>query len=222
MTPTDRFRILVLAAVLVAAIIPLTPLEATDVTATTHNAAEGTYGFRVTMAGQAPGYVQDNSPASESVYRARFWFMPRQDVADAQGLSIFEAYDSGGTPILRLYFICESRPSGGCARRVRGLTRNDANTWVSTSKVNIGSLDPWLLEIEVTASSGPANDDGCVKLRRLDGTNPAVREVSFCGIDNDTKRIETARMGGVNNIDPVSDGNMFFDSFSSFRSVGSP
>lgn len=197
-------------------------VAATDVVATTHNAAEGTYGLRVTVDSQQPGYMQDDSPDGETVYRARFWFMPRQNVADAQGMTVFEGYDASNTPILRLYFICESRLSGGCARRVRALARNDANVWNNTGKLTIGSIDPWLLEIEMQSASGAGANDGCVKLRRLDGTNPGVRSVSTCGLDNDTKTIEFARLGAVNNIDPVSDGNVFFDSFESYRSKGSP
>jgi hypothetical protein len=104
----------------------------------------------------------------------------------------------------------EFRLSGG-AYQLRGLILGDATTDTSTGWFTISDA-PHPVEIDWRASGGPGANNGGLTLW-IDGTQKA----NVTGIDNDTRRVDTVRLGPAADIDTGTRGTEYFDAFESRR-----
>jgi hypothetical protein len=110
----------------------------------------------------------------------------------------------GSTPVLRIDF----RNSSGVYQLRAGLT-NDSTSFSTTSYFNI-SDGPHFIEIDWQAATSPTALNGSVALW-IDGALQGSRT----GMDNDTRRIDSVRLGAVESIDSGTSGVYYFDAFES-------
>jgi hypothetical protein len=173
-------------------------------------ALEGNYGLLAEIDDNNNLSVLDNRPNAEPRYYARFRFdlngitMAEGDVHDlfrgvAGGLA-------GSWPVvkvnLRFY-------SGSYQLRV-GLL-NDGTTWRYTKWFSVTDA-PYLLELDWRAATAPGANNGSLTFW-IDG----VARPQLTGIDNDTRRIDSIRLGPTFGLDSGTRGTYFFDAFESRR-----
>jgi hypothetical protein len=152
-------------------------------------------------------YVTDDTPNAESRYRARFYFDPNTiTMSNGNAHYIFLGYTGASTDVLRIEF----RRSGG-VYQVRAALRNDASTYTNTNWFTISDA-PHFIEIDWRASTAAGANNGGLTLW-IDGAQMA----GFSGVDNDTRRIDSVRLGAIFGIDPGTHGVYYLDAFVSHR-----
>ncbi|MCC6457458.1 MAG: hypothetical protein IT328_21055 [Caldilineaceae bacterium] len=152
-------------------------------------------------------YVCDNSPSAEPRYHVRFYFDPNT-IAMANGNvhPIFYGYSGTSRVVLRAEF----RFSSG-RYQLRSALLNDGTTWRNSSWFNISDA-PHIVELFWTASTAAGANNGGLTLF-LDDVQRAVLN----GVDNDTRRIDSVRLGAITGIDSGTRGRYYFDAFESRR-----
>ena len=154
-------------------------------------------------------YVQDESPAGEARYRARFYVDPSLfDPGTAQlhlRTRIMVAFAE--LPTRRLTAVVLRKRLGQFAISAR--TRLDDNTQVETAFFNI-EPGPHAIEIELTAASGPAISDGTLTLW-IDGVQVGP---TLTGLDNSSSTVDFVRMGALS-LKSGASGVLRFDEFES-------
>ena len=90
---------------------------------------------------------------------------------------------------------------------------NDGTTWTNSSWFTITDW-PHYLEIDWKASTAVGANNGGLTFW-IDG----VQKANLTGIDNDTRKIDQARLGAVNGIDSGTRGTYYFDDFVSTRTT---
>jgi hypothetical protein len=88
---------------------------------------------------------------------------------------------------------------------------DDAGSWRLGTPVVLGDSAN-LIEIEWRAASADGANDGFTTLW-ING----VRQVDLTGLDNDSRRVDSIRIGAVGGIDSGTRGTIFFDEFESYR-----
>jgi hypothetical protein len=167
----------------------------------------GAYGMQARLDDTRPIYVRDDRPQAEKRYKASFWFdVNSLSMANNDHHLIFQGYDATNAFVLRLAL----RYSGG-EYQVQAQAVTDAGGYVSTAWLTL-SDEPHQIMIDYRAATGAGANDGVLELW-LDG----VQRYVIIGIDNDTRSIESVRLGGVSGIDIGSSGVYYFDEFSSTR-----
>jgi uncharacterized protein YjiK len=152
-------------------------------------------------------YVTDDTPNAEPRYRARFYFDPNSvAMAGNNTHFIFRGYSGTSTAVLRVQF----RFSSGTYQLRAGLV-GDGSTWTNSSWLTISDA-PHAIELDWRAATGVGANNGSLTLW-IDGTQQAL----LTGVDNDTRRIDRARLGAVSGIDTGTHGTYYFDSFESHR-----
>jgi hypothetical protein len=155
-------------------------------------------------------YVQDNRPADESRYRARFYFDPsRFDPGEASRsfrTRIFLAFDE--SPQRRLVAIVLRRMSGQYA--LMGITRRDDNTEVNTPFFPI-TAGPHAVEFDWRRATAPGANNGSFQLW-VDGA--LVGNVA--NLDNDSSGVDFVRLGALT-LKGGASGTIYWDEFESRR-----
>jgi hypothetical protein len=155
-------------------------------------------------------YVQDDTPAVETRYRARFLFDPNGFDLGGGGnrtLRFLAAFQSGST---RSVTIVLRRQTGQYG--VQAQVRLDSGSQQNTPFVNLADA-PHSLEFDWRRSSGPGANNGSFQLW-IDGTSVAT----LAGLDNDVTTVEFVRMG-PQNVGSGAFGTLLFDRFESRRST---
>ncbi len=168
-------------------------------------------GLRALVNDTTPLYVQDDTPAAEGRYRARFYFDP-SGFDPGEGSSHFRtrtfiAFDPSGRRALTLVL---KRQNG--AYSVEARVRRDDGSRDDTGFLPIGS-GPHHLELDWRRATAPGAVDGSLQLW-IDGVSAAMRT----GIDNDQSAIESARLGAIS-LKTGAAGTLRFDEFESRRYV---
>jgi hypothetical protein len=152
-------------------------------------------------------YVTDDHPTAEPRYRARFYFDPNTiAMSNSNSHYIFYGRNATGTVILRVQF----RLSSG-QYQVRASLLNDSTSFTSTAWFTISDA-PHSIELDWRASTAAGANNGGLTLW-MDG----VQEADLTGVDNDTRRIDSVRLGAVAGIDTGTRGTYYFDAFESRR-----
>ena len=150
-------------------------------------------------------YTTDNTPNAEPRYRARFYFDPNSILmADGSAHYIFMGYDTSAV------FNMDFRFSGG-NYQIRLRTLDDSQVAQSTAWVTISDA-PLFIEMEWWAATAAGANNGGINLWINGIQNGAVSNV-----DNDTRRIESARLGAVAGIKAGTIGTYYLDAFESRR-----
>ncbi|MEK7324212.1 MAG: hypothetical protein AAB217_03015 [Chloroflexota bacterium] len=155
-------------------------------------------------------YVTDDTPNAEPRYRMRFYFDPNGiSIASGNADYIFYGYSGASTGVTRIEF----RRSNAGAYQIRASLRNDGNTWTFTGWFTISDA-PHSVEIDWRAATAAGANNGGLTLW-IDG----AQQADLTGVDNDTRRIDRARLGAVSGIDSGTRGAYYFDAFESRRAT---
>jgi hypothetical protein len=161
----------------------------------------GYFGLKAQIADNNDLYVQNDTPDSETHYRARFYFDPNSITMAAGDMPVIFAGYHDTTQV----FCIQLQKAGG-VYQVRISMRSDAGTWTYSSWVNI--TDGWnALEIEWYA----ALNTGSMKLW-VDGSEGTTVD----SVDNDTLTLTGVRLG-VMSVPTGTRGVVHFDDFESRR-----
>ena len=152
-------------------------------------------------------YVTDDTPNAEPRYRARFYFDPNSiSMLSGDTHFIFRGYSGTSTIVLRVQF----RFRSGAYQLRAGLV-GDGSTWTNSSWLTISDA-PHAIEMDWRAATAAGANNGGLTLW-IDG----VQRADLIGVDNDTRRIDRARLGAVSGIDTGTSGTYYFDAFESRR-----
>lgn len=180
-----------------------------DQSVTAAAALVGTRGMASVIDNNTAMYVQNNSPVAEAQYHARFYFDPNSiPMANGNAHFIFAARssDTNGVEVARVEF-----RKNGTTYQVRASVRNDAGQYINTAWYTISDA-PHPIEIAWQASTGPGANNGLLRLY-IDG---ALKQ-TLSTVDNDTLRVEAARLGPLAGIDNGTRGTEYYDAFVSTR-----
>jgi uncharacterized protein YegP (UPF0339 family) len=156
-------------------------------------------------------YVIDDSPSAEPRYRARFYFDPNTiAMASNDNHLIFLGRTANGTAAGTTILQLELRYSAG-KYQLRALILNDATAFTSSGWTTITDA-PHAIELDWRASTAAGANNGGLTLW-IDG----VQQANIANIDNDTRRMESVRLGALTGIDAGTRGTYFFDAFESRR-----
>jgi hypothetical protein len=152
-------------------------------------------------------YVVDTSPVNEARYRARFYFNPNS-ITMTNGNAHYLLYGLTGTEAvtLRVEF-----GKSSTSYRIRADISSNSTSWTATSWYNISNTAHYI-EIDWRAATAAGANDGGLTLW-IDG----VQRANLTGINNNVRRIESARLGAVAGIDKATRGTTYFDAFQSNR-----
>jgi hypothetical protein len=158
----------------------------------------------------SPLYVEDDTPADEDRYRARFYFDPNDfDPGESQGhlrTRIFIAFEEA--PTRRLAAVVLKRQGGNYGLMLR--CRLDSGAQADTGFVPI-SNGPHAVEIDWRRSSGASANDGQCRLYSDDSLVGAMSN-----LDNSVSAVDFARLGALS-VKTGASGTLFWDEFESRR-----
>jgi RHS repeat-associated protein len=183
-----------------------------DLSVSSSAAYQGSYGMQILINDTEKPNVIDNSPASESHYRARFYFHPNSIAMNTNTAHIIFAGKNASNSAL--VFNTDLVYEGG-SYKLRNRVQKDDASYVLGTGYSI-SNDWHVVEIEWQASSAPGANDGFLSLWIDD-----VLQETISGVDNDnlsTQAIDDVRLGAVNGVDATTSGTTYFDAFESRRS----
>jgi hypothetical protein len=170
-------------------------------------ALKGSMGMQAVIDDNRSIFLTDNSPNAEPRYRARFYFDPNSiKMADGNAFFLLNGFQGGSTAIMRV----EMRMYSG-SYQLRARLIKDGASWAGTNWFPINNA-AHAIEIDWRAASAAGKNDGGMGLW-IDGTQKA----DLTGIDNDTWRIDTAKLGAVAGIDSGTRGTIYIDAFESRR-----
>jgi hypothetical protein len=190
-----------------------TASDSGDLAVTAGAAMKGTaFGLRARVDDTASLYVQDDTPADETTYRARFYFDAGAfDPGEAQShfrTRIFIAFEEA--PTRRLMAVVLRRQGGQYS--LMGRARRDDNTQASTAFFPIATGPHWV-EVRWARASAPAAADGRFELW-IDGTLKA----SDTTLDSSVSSVDFVRMGALS-VKTGASGTLRFDEFESRRAA---
>jgi hypothetical protein len=167
----------------------------------------GSWGMQALIDDNGPLFVTTSSPANEPRYRARFHFHPNGvSMATNDTHVIFDGKSASGATVVRVEFRWN-----GKKRQIRAGTAKDGTAFQSTAWRPI--TNAWHpIELDWRASTSAGANNGTLTLW-IDGAQVAT----LAGVDNDTRRVDSARLGAVDGIDTATRGTTYFDEFQSRR-----
>jgi uncharacterized repeat protein (TIGR01451 family) len=167
----------------------------------------GAQGMNALINDNVAMFVTDDRPNAEPRYRARFYFDPNGIVmANGDAHYLFYGYQGTTQVVVRV----ELRRANN-NYQLRAALINDATTWRSTSFVTINDI-PYMIELDWQAATATGVNNGALTFWINE-----VQVATLTGVDNDTRRIDRARLGAVAGLDTGTRGAYFFDAFESRR-----
>jgi hypothetical protein len=157
-------------------------------------------------------YLTDQRPVAEPRYRARFYFDPNAILmTNGNAHFLFYGYQGTTSVVLRIEFRRFNDTYQLRAAALNDAPPTGAATWRTTSYVTISDA-PHSLELDWQAATAPGANNGSLTFW-IDG----VQRPSLTGLDNDTRRIDIARLGPIGGLDTGTRGSYYFDAFESRR-----
>jgi SdrD B-like protein/IPT/TIG domain-containing protein len=160
-----------------------------------------TWGVRAQLGGPA-AYLQDNTPAAETAYTARFWFDPNSSRTAPAGHVVFDARNGAGTQLVTLEY---RHPTASSPYQVRLSVRRNISATVSSAWLNVPDA-PRAYEIAWRAGTSTTTT------LKVGGTRIAALAANTSG-----RAVESARMGAITAPGVQSAGFEYFDEFYSTR-----
>jgi hypothetical protein len=186
--------------------------DVNDLSATTNAKLAGNYGMQAQVDNNAAIYCTSDHPNAERRYIASFSFDPNTITMGNNNVHvIFGGYLGTSTLVVRLQFRRSSN-----LYQVQASILNDGTTWRSSTWQTISDA-PHQIKLDWRAATAPGANDG-----RLTLWIDAVQKGDLTAVDNDTRRIDRARLGAVTGIDTGTRGTYFFDEFESRSEDGTP
>ena len=180
-----------------------------DLSVTPSAALVGAQGMQAVIDDANTIYVTDDNPNVETRYRARFYFDPNSiTMASIDAHFIFKGFMGTATDVLQV----ELRPTSG-GYQLRAKLLNDAATFIATNWFTITDA-PHYIELDWRAATSAGANNGGLTLWIDD---PITPKADLTGVDNDTSRVDRARLGALSGIDAGTNGTYYFDAFESRR-----
>ena len=178
-----------------------------DLSVSASAALVGSQGMQAVIDDTIAIYVTDDNPAAEPRYRARFYFDPNSiPMTSGDAHHIFKGFAGNATQVVRAEF----RQSAGIYE-IRASLVDDASTWMNTNWFTVSDVSHFI-ELDWRAATASGANDGGLTLW-IDG----VQQEDLTGVDNDTRRIDRARLGAIAGLDVGTNGTYYFDAFESRR-----
>lgn len=178
-----------------------------DLSVTPAAALVGGYGMRALVNDTTSINVRDNTPNTEIRYRARFYFDPNTITMTSGNYHVI--FEAANTVQAAFQIVFRYTTSAGYQMKVA--VRQDDNSWVESVYYPLTDT-PHFIEVDWRGATASGLKDGSISLW-ADG----VLKQIILGIDNDTYRIDTARLGEVSGLDSGTSGINFFDAFETRR-----
>ena len=183
--------------------------DSNDLNVSNLAALVGGQGLRAVVDDNNAIYVTSDQPNAELRYRARFYFDPNTiTMANNNAHYIFYGYQGTSTVVLRV----ELRRSSSLYQ-LRAALVNDGSTWTTSSWFTITDA-PHNLEVDWKKSTTTTARNGSLTFW-IDN----VQRANLTSVDNDTRRIDRARLGPVSGLDSGTRGTYFLDAFESRRTT---
>ncbi len=180
-----------------------------DLSATSAAALVGSRGMAAVIDDTNTLYVTDGAPSAETRYRARFYFDPNSiTLPSGSSHTLFNGVQSPSTQILSV----DLRRSAS-QYQLRATIRPDSGSSVATSWFNISDATHFI-EVDWRAATGVGANDGYLTFW-IDG----AQQANLTGVDNDTRRVDEARLGVVSAPNAGTSGTEYFDAFESRRTT---
>jgi hypothetical protein len=180
-------------------------------TVTAAAALDAAFGLSANVTDTNALYVQDDTPAAEPRYRARFLFDPNGFLPGPGNgnttVTLLAAFQGTST---RTIAVILRRRQGQYAVQAQAIL--DSGTVVSSGFASITDA-AHAIEFDWRRASAAGANDGSLQLW-IDGTVVATAG----GLDNDTTRIDMARLG-PQNLQSGASGTLLFDRFESRRTT---
>ena len=173
--------------------------------------AGSNYGMRTTFDGGTNGVlVRDNSPSSDTVYRAQFGYRNRitsMTLGDTH--QIFRGRGQGSYPTNETVFRVQikSTPSGYIMFVWARLDNGGYSQPLMTFVPNVHRM-----MFEWSAATAPGANDGILRIYK---SGNLIREKT--NLDNDTYVIDFVTLGAFATVDAATTGHQDFDNFESYR-----
>jgi len=178
-----------------------------DLSVSTSAALIGTQGMQVLVDDNNTIYVNDDSPNAEPRYRARFYFDPNSiPMLSGDAHYIFKGFVGSSTEVFKIEF----RQSAGIYQ-IRASIADDGSTFIHSGFFTIGDMSH-VIEIDWRAAIAAGANNGGLTLW-IDN----VQQANLTGVDNDTHRVDRARLGALSGVDNGTRGTYYFDAFESRR-----
>jgi FtsP/CotA-like multicopper oxidase with cupredoxin domain len=175
------------------------------ISVTSGSAQSGTYKLQAQVSSGASGYVQDNTPAAETSYRARFYFNPNGlntgSGNNPTAIDIFTGLNSSNATMFQVQY----RRSSSTGYQVRlGVARSGGTTFTNWYAINNNAWN----YIEVGWQKGSAASATFY-------TNGTLRQ-TLTNLNTNANLIEAVRLGPQGSFGSIS-GAVYFDNFVSNR-----
>jgi subtilisin-like proprotein convertase family protein len=179
--------------------------------ATASSALDGSFGLSANVTDTNALYVQEDTPAAEPRYRARFLFDPNGFLPGPGNgnttVNLFAAFQGTSTRVITIVL---RRRQGQYAVQAQAIL--DGGTQVSTAFANITDA-PHAVELDWRRASAAGANNGSLQLWIDEAAAPTLG-----GLDNDTTGVDMARLG-PQNLQSGASGTLFFDRFESRRTT---
>ncbi len=182
---------------------PWTSRMGVNVSRTAAAAQAGSFGMRVTVTGNTPGYVTDGTPLLDASYHARFYFNPNSMANGLNSAIIFRGMNAANQSIFQVQ--CR-RASAGGAYQVR-LVVSRAGGATTTNWYPITNNAWHAIEIDWasgTAASARLYTDGTLKQ-------------TLTGLNTSAYLLDLVQLGPLGGLGVGASGAPYFDNFVSTR-----
>lgn len=177
-----------------------------DLSASAAAARSGAFGMQALINDNSAIFVTDDSPASEPRYRARFYlYLNAIAMASGNNFYLLQSRNGAGTVVVQLLL-----RRTGSQYELRAGVRQDGGGYTSSPWVALSASGWNMIEFDWRAATGAGANNGDATIW-VDNVQRAV----LSGVDNDSLRVESTRLGAVAGIETDSRGTIYFDAFES-------
>ncbi|MBL8056727.1 MAG: LamG domain-containing protein [Anaerolineales bacterium] len=181
--------------------------DAGDLSVAGPAALAGGLGVQAVVDDNVSVYVQDDAPAAETRWRARFYLDPNSvSMAANDAFYALYGYSGSSTVVLRLEV-----GHSASQYRLRASARDDANAWTSSAWLTIADTGQ-AVELDWRAASAAGANNGGLTVW-ING----AQQAELTGLDNDTRRLDRVRLGIVAGVDTRTRGVCYFDAYETRR-----
>ena len=173
------------------------------ISVTSGSAQAGTYKLQAQISASTSGYVQDNTPANETSYRARFYFNPNSYTPGTTGIDIFTGYNSANANVFRVQY----RRSTTTGYQVRlSVVRAGGTSYTNWYVINNNAWNA----IEIAWQSGATASASLYV--------GGVLRQTMTGLNTSAYTVDNVRLGPQGTL-PTATGTVYLDSFVSTRAT---
>jgi hypothetical protein len=167
------------------------------------------FGMQAALSGATGLYVQDDTPAAESSYHARFYFNPNgvlpNGASNSGFITIFSGLNASNSTVFQVQF--RRLIAGGGTYQIRlGISRAGGTTFTSTYNISNAAHAIEIAWQSAASASASLYIDGAL-------------QQTLTGLNTSAFTLESVRLGPSAGLVAASTGTMYFDVFDSTRTT---